>query len=308
MNNNNHWSKYWQSGAQTSLPNDFKNNYDGEIYDYWQHRVVDLKTGDKVLDVCTGNGAVALLLAEIAIEQGKNLQITAVDISVINTEFITKKYPPNILSQIQFIGQCPLANVKQYITQPQKLVVSQYGLEYTDLSETAGVLHKILLANGELAFIAHSADSDVFSYMIMELAIFEWLADLGIFQLLDSFSKHKLSANSFKNKLFTTVETNQPPIEFHGQALLMNWQKTITILLKSNNKSLKQQRTKIISYLEDNQAGWLRAKDMVAVGEKLADKNWTDAITHVGFKEIDKQTILYKNKHLAGYGYRYRKQ
>ena len=69
---NNHWSEYWKTGVLTSLPSDFKENYDGELYEYWESVLLAQQTPLRVLDVCTGNGAVAILLTEIAHKQRRN--------------------------------------------------------------------------------------------------------------------------------------------------------------------------------------------------------------------------------------------
>ncbi len=303
----NHWSEYWQSGIQTSLPSDFKNNYDGEIYTFWEERVKDLSAGDHVLDVCTGNGAVALIISEIAIKQNKRLKITAIDISEINVAFIQKNADQEVWSQIDFISHCPLAEINQRIDNKYQLVVSQYGLEYTDLKLTAEVIFNLTEAGGELAFISHSADSDVFKYMQTEQSIYQWLAEIGILSVLNDYVNDQLSANGLKNKLMTIVGNNQPPIKFHGQPLLLSWQKTLTMLIKNNNQAIKKLKQSLTHYLQSHKAAKLRADDMVNVGQKLTDKNWPQYLIQAGFTYLHDQDILYKGRHLAGHSYRYKK-
>lgn len=305
MKTNNHWAEYWQSGVQTSLPSDFKNNYDGEIYDFWENRVDDLSSGDHVLDVCTGNGAVALIISEIALKQNKSIKITAIDISEINTEFIQKNVSQKVWSQIDFISHCPLADIAKYVDDQYQLVVSQYGLEYTDLNETAEVIFNLIQFGGELAFISHSVDSDVFKYMQTEQSIYQWLSEIGIISTLSDFIGARISVNGLKNTLLSIVEKNQPPINFHGQSLLIQWQKTLTMLIKNNNHTIKKEKNNLKKFLQGHKAAKLRADDMVQVGKKLSDRNWTQKISLAGFSYLEDKSIIYKGINVAGHSYRY---
>ena len=60
------WSDYWAAGNLTSLPSDFAHNYDGEIKAFWFKIFDDLPDKSAILDVCTGNGAVAYLALDFA--------------------------------------------------------------------------------------------------------------------------------------------------------------------------------------------------------------------------------------------------
>ncbi|GAA4818008.1 hypothetical protein GCM10011365_12100 [Marinicella pacifica] len=305
MSKSNHWSEYWKSGVQTSLPSDFKKNYDGEIYAFWEGRVDDLSSGDHVLDVCTGNGAVALIISEIALQQNKSIKITAIDISEINTEFIQKNVAQKVWSQIDFISHCPLADIAKHVDDKYQLVVSQYGLEYTDLNITAEVIFNLIQFGGELAFISHSVDSDVFKYMQTEQSIYQWLSDIGIISTLSDFIGARISANGLKNTLLSIVEKNQPPINFHGQTLLIHWQKMLTMLIKNNNHTIKNEKDNLKKFIEAHKAAKLRADDVVQVGQKLSDKKWNQEISSVGFRCLEDKPIIYQGTNVAGHSYRY---
>ncbi|HEY9119557.1 MAG TPA: hypothetical protein VIN33_07345, partial [Marinobacter sp.] len=52
---------YWRQGHLTSLPCGFSLNYDGEFLQFWHQQFALLGAGACVLDVCSGNGSIALL-------------------------------------------------------------------------------------------------------------------------------------------------------------------------------------------------------------------------------------------------------
>ena len=302
-----HWSSYWNTGAQTSLPTDFKNNYDGAIYDWWQQRVNSLPNNSTVLDVCTGNGAVALLMAEIAVQHNKTFQITAVDISKINTQSILKNHASEITSQINFISDCPLESINAYIKNQQAMIVSQFGLEYTDLTITAPLLYDLLSAEGELDFIAHSANSAVFQTMATEDNIYKWLESIGVFDIIRQFNQQKISVNGLKNKIMTVVKNNQPDHTALRQPLLQSWQKTLSTLLKLPNIQVKRQMPQLREFLSQHIAAWQRAQDMVQVAKKLSHDNWVNPLITANFIESEKKPLIYNNKYTVGHGYRFHK-
>ena len=85
MDSSDHWSEYWSRGCLTSLPEDFAANYDGEIAEFWRNAFQSVPAGGSVIDLCTGNGAIALLAAEYATREEQDLSITAVDGATVNS-------------------------------------------------------------------------------------------------------------------------------------------------------------------------------------------------------------------------------
>ena len=74
-----HWSDYWSRGSLTSLPQDFAANYDGEVAEFWQGAFSGLDDTGRMIDLCTGNGAIALLAAEYFASEKPDIEIVAVD-------------------------------------------------------------------------------------------------------------------------------------------------------------------------------------------------------------------------------------
>jgi len=298
-----HWTNYWQSGVQTSLPQDFKHNYDGEIYDQWTHVVDRLASGSKVTDLCTGNGAVALLLAEIALKQHKTLEITAIDISQINIKSITANNPVEQTDMIQFISQTPVEQLESVLSARQDAIVSQFGLEYSDLTMTAKAIKHCLKPEGRLSFIAHCHDGAVFDYMDIEQSIYRWFRDIGIFNLIEAFVWGQETANGLKNKMMSIVQKHQPNPIFMGHDLFKSWQSTLTQIIKQPNQQLNNQKQALGQFLAQHRAAWKRLEDMLNVSTKVAEDNWFQPFIKAGFSLKKTETLHYKNQHLVGQFY-----
>ena len=196
-----HWTAYWETGALTSLPMDFKANYDGELASYWGSV---LKESNKqhltVLDVCTGNGAIALLLHELAVQQNMTVEITAIDASDIDPSVIAKSYPDKAqyIPKINFIGNCLVEQMSAKINHTYDLIVSQYGIEYCDTQKAAGNVSELLKPGGRLVFVAHTPDTAMQAFMLKEESIYEYLAQIGVLQAFNRFGKSHLTVNGFK--------------------------------------------------------------------------------------------------------------
>lgn len=305
MKINNHWSAYWQSGAQTSLPSDFKNNYDGEIYDYWFERVKGLKHGDSVLDVCTGNGAVALIMGKLAVESNKVLKITAIDVSDINTTFIRENNPQEYMDNIEFISQCPVESINHSLSVKQDLIVSQYGLEYSDMHQSASAIAQALKPNGQLVFIAHSPKSAVFSYMRNEQAIYAWLAEVGLWQVFQSYAENKVSSHQLKKNVLNILQRHNPNPIFRGEALFTQWLQMVAKVRGSSSAELARHKTHIKTFIEQHDFARLRCNDMLKVAEKVSNENWIAPLKENGFKLMEKKSLYYKSIHLVGDCYQF---
>jgi len=301
-----HWSNYWSSGVQTSLPQDFQNNYDGEIYTFWSDVVSTLSDGARVLDLCTGNGAVALLLAEAAIKQNKRLNITAVDLSQINIQAINANHPKNVLSMIEFISDCPIESINKKINKAQDLIVSQYGLEYSHIPKTAKAVAKVINKGGRLVFIAHGKYSAIFDYMTTEDEIYDWLEKIGILSLFTKLATQGMTREEFQLKTQKITSTHQPKQQFHQHPLFQSWLNLIRKFQPLTGLQLLQQKASLNHFLQQHQYARQRAKDMLNVSEKVKKKNWLDPIADEGFELLDQGQIKYKNQHLAGDWFKYK--
>ncbi|MCI1711880.1 MAG: class I SAM-dependent methyltransferase [Chiayiivirga sp.] len=155
------WSDYWRLGEPTTL-NFFRDGYTGELAAFW-HRLVDaLPQGAQVLDLATGNGAVAVAVLRRARALGRALEIEGVDVAQIDPATHAGKQPQlrEELQAIRFHPGTP-AERTGLPAASYHLVTSQYGIEYGDLDASVTEIARLLRRGGSFAAILHSTDSNV---------------------------------------------------------------------------------------------------------------------------------------------------
>lgn len=308
----NHWSEYWSSGVITSLPTDFKANYDGELADYWK-AILEKQTTktSRVLDVCTGNGAVAILLAELAEDLDKDLEIHAVDASNINPSAVIKNFPQKerYINSISFQGNCLVEEMVKQYTEKFDLIVSQYGIEYCDTRKAAENIDALLNTGGVFVFVAHSPNTAMLEYMQIEQQVYQLLENLNVFIYIEKFSQGKLTSNGFKNKIHACLQQLSEHHQFKQHGLFKTWGKTLYQMLQMNNKSLKSQRHKVGEFLTKHLHAKARAKDMLDVSDKLINNpNWFKQFEEVGMSLVAEGELTYQGKHNVGHYYEFIKK
>lgn len=306
----NHWSAYWDTGVLTSLPSDFKENYDGELFEYWESVLTAGQPSQRILDLCTGNGAVAILLATIAQKHALKTELFAVDASDINPKNVVKAFPEksNQIHSIQFIGNCLVEDMSESIDGEFDLIVSQYGIEYCDTERAAHSVYQKLKAGGRFVFVAHSPNTSILQYMRVEQQVFDHLNSLSVFDTFARFSKNKLSSNSFKNKLENSLHNMSQQHQLRSQNLFNIWGQTMYQLSQMKNAVLEQQRVKVGEFAQLHLFAMKRAQDMLDVSDKLInDKNWYQPFEQVGLILQNHGELKYQGKHNVGHFYEFKK-
>lgn len=153
------WNKYWEHGFLTSCRNAFSGNYDGSIKARWADLFASLEPGSRVLDICTGNGAIAMIANEVSREKGLELEIHGIDAAAIRPHQ-TVKEGRELLDGIRFRGRTP-AEDTGFDGEFFQAVVGQYALEYTDERACIRELARISAPGARLQFIIHHNNSVV---------------------------------------------------------------------------------------------------------------------------------------------------
>ena len=156
------WARFWARGSLTTFEGHFRDNYDAEILDFWRAEFARLADGAVIVDLATGNGAVPLLAARFAREQGKTFAITGVDNAVIDADRVRAARPEleQDLAAVSLAGETPLEETG-LAEASADLVTSQYGFEYGDTAAGAGEAARILRPGGRLAMIVHHHESAI---------------------------------------------------------------------------------------------------------------------------------------------------
>jgi SAM-dependent methyltransferase len=303
-----HWTAYWESGVLTSLPNDFKENYDGELAEFWRSIVKQTAADSQVLDLCTGNGAVAILLMEQAAEEHIPISMTAVDASDIHPEVLINQFPDKkaILNDIRFMGNCLVEDMSETIRQTFDLIVSQYGLEYCDTEPAAQAIAASLNPGGRLAFVSHAADTAILSYMREEEQIYQLFDHANGWEMLQKFARNQLSVNGFKNKLNQFLTHIKAYTHLRSMPLYNNWGQAMVHLLSMPNNALKEQRKSVFKFLQQYQYSRARAQDMLQVSDKLtAHPEWYKTFEQHGLELQQQGVIHHQGEHIAGHSYQF---
>ena len=147
------WNKYWEHGFLTSCRNAFSCNYDGSIRARWEGLFASLDPGHRVLDICTGNGAIAMIANEVSRNNHLELEIHGIDAAAIRPHQ-TVTEGRELLEGIRFKGRTP-AEDTGFDDGYFHAIVGQYALEYTDEQACVREMARISAPGARLQFIIH---------------------------------------------------------------------------------------------------------------------------------------------------------
>ena len=169
------WSKLWRAGVLHSCSTAIDGNYDGRIAAFWNARFDGLGSRQRVVDIGTGNGALALLAKQHAEARGIGFDIHGVDAADID--------PPRWAGDAaSFTGIVFHPRTRMdalpFDDGSVALVTSQYAFEYSRPREaTLREVFRVIGPTGSAAFLLHSADSLVSLTARQQLAACELLFD-----------------------------------------------------------------------------------------------------------------------------------
>jgi hypothetical protein len=165
------WSRYWAGGALHSCGSSFDGNYSGEIREFWREAFQPLAAGDRMLDIATGNGPIPKLM--LALRPGAGVHCDAVDLAAVapawpaglpESERRRLKFHPRVEAEA-----LPFADARF------DLVVSQYGLEYSQLARSVPELLRVVEPRGRVRLLMHHVASVPVTLAAEELRQIEWL-------------------------------------------------------------------------------------------------------------------------------------
>jgi len=289
-----HWSEYWKQGNLTSLPSDFKGNYDKEIKDFWFTQFETLPREASILDVCTGNGAIALLAAEYSNHYRRAFQITATDAASINVHLIKGQFPEisELIDSITFIDEVALESFDA-TRYSFDLICSQYGIEYCDLATVAKKISVLLKPAGRLAFVSHARDTKI-------LDITE--NDYNLLESMHFFTRvKKLIRNNASQKelqvYFRVVafELNRSLLA-RVSPVLKSIFGACQFVLKSNSEEFEKGKTELFKFMQNMLSGRARTQDLANVHQKMSDDpEWFMKFAIDGIELLEQTGISYNN-------------
>ena len=174
------WSRYWATGAAHSCPGSFDERLGGAIADFWLQACAGLDSGDRMLEVGAGNGAVSRLVAE---RGGTPPWIEAVDLADVQPAWL-HRLPPAVRERVRFHARTAMERLP-FEAGTFKLVASQYAVEYADREAACAEIARCSKPDARLAMVLHHAESEILRTAREERGHIGWLlAPTGLFGTL----------------------------------------------------------------------------------------------------------------------------
>lgn len=150
------WDRYWHYDRIAScFDGAAAANYDECVAAGWRGFFGGLPEGARILDLCTGNGAAAIIAAAAK----KRFEIHAVDQANIDPPAYVTRHAEDFAA-IRFIP----ATAVEALPFPDgrfDAAISQYGIEYSDLARSLPEAVRVIAPGGRLRLVVHAADGDV---------------------------------------------------------------------------------------------------------------------------------------------------
>ncbi|MFV0594824.1 class I SAM-dependent methyltransferase [Shewanella sp.] len=154
-----HWSEYWKSGHLTSFGNEFSDNYTGQLRSIWESIFNRLPNNFKLLDVATGNGALPLLAQDYLKKFNFIGTIKGIDFASINPQPLIE-YHQNKKINIDLLGNVRAESLP-FSDNEFDAVISQFGIEYSDIKKSFYEVNRVLVNGGIFESIIHHKNSSI---------------------------------------------------------------------------------------------------------------------------------------------------
>ena len=154
------WDRYWHFDRIAScFDGAGASNYGDSVAAGWRAFFAGLANGARILDLCTGNGAAALIAAQVARQAGKCFEIDAVDRAAIDPPAFVTRHEEDYAA-IRFHAETPVEALP-FPDAAFDAAISQYGIEYSDMSRSLPEALRVLAPGGRLRLAVHAADGAV---------------------------------------------------------------------------------------------------------------------------------------------------
>ena len=156
------WSEYWKRDSVTTFARQFDANYDAEFAAFWDSVFERLSDGASIVDLATGNGAVAFLAAQFGRRCGRRFRIRGIDYAEIDPATVLANNPhvAPLLSDVAFQGRVRIEKTG-LADDSVDLLTSQYGFEYADRTEAVVEARRVLKKGALIALIMHHEKSEI---------------------------------------------------------------------------------------------------------------------------------------------------
>lgn len=206
-----HWDHYWNlTGALSSFGDaELEFGYPDKILEFWSDLVISEKNCN-YLDLATGKGALAIWLQNRIDNLGFCGKVYGCDLANINKDKITSKNPSinESIKKVSFDFNTPLEKLP-YPDNTFDVIVSQFGFEYSDWSNSLPEAIRVLKENGKISLMLHTTESVITKDCRAGIKVLKWLIEEQLFEDLASVISFKANNQSFKYKESNTSLINK---------------------------------------------------------------------------------------------------
>ena len=169
------WSVMWKNPTITTFgTTNFVENYDGAILEFWATQLQG--EFNHVVDLACGNGALTWIANDLLNAGERKTSITGIDFADIRP-FETLKRRKADYPAVSFIGNSPIEQLP-FGDGAIDMVISQYGLEYSDLDQSIPEIARVLGPKGKMSLIVHDRDGDLVKGEMLALDNYRTMLDI----------------------------------------------------------------------------------------------------------------------------------
>ena len=169
------WTRYWATGMPHSCARSYGDTYGGALGAHWRDLFASLRSGDRLLDVATGNGALPRLVLDSQPKGG--MSVDAIDLALIAPAWLAAA-PAEQAARVRFHGGVPAESLP-FSAGDFSLVVSQYGIEYSEMDRSVPEVLRVLAPGGRVRIVAHHRDARPVLLAGDEIGHIDWLVTPG---------------------------------------------------------------------------------------------------------------------------------
>jgi SAM-dependent methyltransferase len=304
------WGNFWAKGHSTTFGEYFKNGYtEGYVASWWANILKKkIAQHQDVLEVGCGNASLLPAMLDLRVKGS----YTGLDAAPVNiSDAVKKRYNANL--SISLHGN---TCVEDFNTeQTFDLIVSVYGLEYSDTSISLPLLKSRLNPNGKMHLLMHHSHSVIttmsekalgeFDFDLMETGV-DYLrvindeldkekGDLKALESSVAANRARGSVNEFISSVMNTEQSERNPI-------LVDFSQALLGYFKQIRSSAEQRAAYICAIMEDFHASKERYRQMVSVArdEKQIDTFRSD-LNGAGFMDVDILVLQKDGRPVAWY-------
>lgn len=302
------WSRYWQGSTITTFQGLFEKNYANEILDFWNRQISGKYSC--VLDVACGNGALSWIANDLLNKVQNQAKIVGIDFANIDP-FRRLNRKKSRYPNVSFIGNASVENMP-IADASADLVVSQYGIEYSNLDKSIPEVGRVLAVGGKLCLILHIENSALVATerrMLMacrsvlnEDKLHDKYLELDQLYRSTPDDKHPDIQRVKTEILHLTYQVRRKISVFRNKADLDNYIYRMEKVFSENTPRRSKKREQAILLARDELSIYAsRLEDLMAAAQTSADiEHLVDLLAQHNLSISEKDLVYLNGKELCG--------